>query len=87
MSCDEQNRFEIVLRSLGARDATINFLHNQSVKEVLHLLSIQEDDITSWKHVIAVYWPLNARFFGVTLEPMSTPASATMITAFLPTGT
>jgi hypothetical protein len=49
MSCDEQNRFEMVLRSLGARDATINFLRDQSVKEVLHLLFIEEDDITTWK--------------------------------------
>jgi hypothetical protein len=37
------------LRSLGARDASINFLRDQSVKEVLHLLFIEEDDITSWK--------------------------------------
>jgi hypothetical protein len=49
MSCDEQNRFEILLRSLGARDASINCLRDQSVKEVLHLLFIEEDDITSWK--------------------------------------
>jgi hypothetical protein len=37
------------LRSLGARDATINFLRDQSVKEVLHLLFIEEEDITGWK--------------------------------------
>jgi hypothetical protein len=49
MSCDEQNRFEMVLRSLEALDATINFLPDQSVKEVLHLLFIEEDDITAWK--------------------------------------
>jgi hypothetical protein len=32
MSCDQENKFESVLRSLGARDTTINFLSNQSVK-------------------------------------------------------
>jgi hypothetical protein len=38
------------LSSLGARDTTINFICNQSVKEVLHLLLIEEVDITNWKH-------------------------------------
>jgi hypothetical protein len=47
MSCDKQNRFEIALRSLGACDATINFLRDQSVKEIVHQLFIQEDNITS----------------------------------------
>jgi hypothetical protein len=50
MSCDEENRFESLLRSLGARDATKTFLWDQSVKVVLHLLLIKEDKITpNWK--------------------------------------
>jgi hypothetical protein len=50
MSSDEERNFDMVLRSLGVRETTINFVYEQSVKEVLHLLLIEEDDITSWKH-------------------------------------
>ncbi len=50
MSSDEERNFDMVLRSLGVRETTINFFYEQSEKEVLHLLLIEEDDITSWKH-------------------------------------
>ncbi len=49
MSSDEERNFDMVLRSLGVRETTINFVYEQSVKEVLHILFIKEDDITSCK--------------------------------------
>jgi hypothetical protein len=62
MSCDEQIRFESVLRSLGAHDGK-KFLQNQSGKEVLHLLFIKEGNITNWK--LAIFQLLNARLSAI----------------------
>jgi hypothetical protein len=45
----EESKFESVLHSHGAHDTTTKCLCNQSVKEVLHLLLIKEDDLTNWK--------------------------------------